>query len=267
MPEQVHLSSKFPELDSSEPAIGGSRTRWRDTEELIESGASFATPALGCILSSSSTEDADLTAWTQACFPGSIFWTFRDLLAVSDAVPIEFLSMVFVCGDDLPGLYRHFRNLRGIIGDIPKMNVVRQAGPRDIAQALAAGFDDVFDISEMQMPEARARAEAILRRYRLNDGADHAPVTSEAMARGLTRTDLRRRELALLTLLIEQSKKVLSVPDISTALSGDRLGMSPNAVRVLVCHLRKKLVPGVQIKSHSGRGYSISLSSVKKLKP
>ena len=128
-------------------------------------------------------------------------------------------------------------------------------------EGLKAGVDDYL-IKPFDLEELIARVQALLRRSngRLTQDIKNGAISLDTAARTVHKNgkpvNLSGREFAILSILMENTGKVLNKQEIEDKLYGWDIEIESNAVEVHISHLRKKL--GEQlIKTIRGMGYIV----------
>lgn len=126
---------------------------------------------------------------------------------------------------------------------------------------LHAGADDYL-IKPFDLDELHARLHALLRRAggRASDAIEHGALrlqasSGQAWLRGQP-VELSRRELALLSTLLQNPGRILSADQLQDSLYGFGAEIESNAVNVHIHHLRRKLGAGI-VETVRGLGYRL----------
>ena len=130
---------------------------------------------------------------------------------------------------------------------------------------LRAGADDYL-LKPFDLDELVARLHALVRRAsgRSSDLVEHGSLTfsassAEVRLHGM-RVELSRRELALLSALLQNPGRILSLEQLQSSLYGFETGVESNAVNVHIHHLRRKLGPAI-VETVRGLGYRLGEAS------
>ncbi|HEY5800056.1 MAG TPA: response regulator [Burkholderiaceae bacterium] len=153
------------------------------------------------------------------------------------------------------------RRLRGSGVNVPILILTARDAVEDRVTGLRAGADDYllkpFDLSELV-----ARLHALLRRSsgRSVDEIEYGalrinPASGETFMDGRP-VALSRREMALLTALLQARGRILSPDQLKDSLYDFNEEIESNALNVHIHHLRRKLDPGL-IETVRGVGYRI----------
>ena len=169
-------------------------------------------------------------------------------------------NLLIIGGVDVVRIKKIFRNNEMIIMGKAKICLLSNSTPHDRAELLELGFDDVIDIARSESEEGVARISGIFRRYNLAYEHNRIErIRSELISKITCESNLNRRyKLAIIT-LIEARKFPVPYSRLCNLLSLDHDPMSVGALKVLICSIRKKLSPGVEINSISGFGYYLSI--------
>jgi two-component system KDP operon response regulator KdpE len=162
---------------------------------------------------------------------------------------------------DLPGI-EVLRRLREW-SQVPVLVLSVRDQPEDKVEALEAGADDYvtkpFDGSELL-----ARCRAIMRRRDsssdlplLSCGALHVDFVARVVSVGRKVVELTATEYELLRLLALNAGKVLTHSHILRSIWGPKSEEQRQYLRVHLAALRRKLGPGVPIKTETGIGYRL----------
>ena len=136
---------------------------------------------------------------------------------------------------------------------------------RDAVEHRVAGLDagaDDYLIKPFDLDELHARLHALLRRAggRASDSIEHGALrlqasSGQAWLRGQP-VELSRRELALLSTLLQNPGRILSADQLQDSLYGFGAEIESNAVNVHIHHLRRKLGAGI-VETVRGLGYRL----------
>ena len=154
------------------------------------------------------------------------------------------------------------------VSSVPIVVLSARATETDKVQALRAGADD-YITGATGRREFVARVEALVRRGRQapqRDGAfadselvvDHAAHTVLAAGEGVELTPLEYR---LLTALVNHAGETLGHARLAELVWGTRTGVGPDAVRLYVSYLRRKLGPPVRNRIETVRGFGYRYAS------
>ncbi len=183
----------------------------------------------------------------------------------ADAVPLilsEPYSLV-VLDLGLPGLsgFDVLKAVRTAGSTVPVMVLTARDGITDRVRGLDLGADDYlakpFDLAEFE-----ARVRALVRRGQavpnpsLRCGALELDRATGTVTLDGVPVPLRRRELAVLTILMTRAGKPVPKERLSAEIFGFDEAVAPNALELYVARLRKKLQPGgPEIRTIRGLGY------------
>ncbi|MGC5779794.1 response regulator [Methylobacterium sp. NFXW15] len=163
----------------------------------------------------------------------------------------------------LPGLpgFDVLKAVRAAGSTVPVMVLTARDSVTDRVRGLDLGADDYlpkpFDLAEFE-----ARVRALVRRGQavpnpiLRCGNLELDRTSGTVTLGGEPVALRRRELAVLTILMTRAGKPVPKERLSAEIFGFDEAVAPNALELYVARLRKKLQPdGPEIRTIRGLGY------------
>lgn len=157
------------------------------------------------------------------------------------------------------------RRLRAAGRGLPVLILTARDSVEDKVAGLRAGADD-YMLKPFDLNELVARLHALLRRAagRSVDVIEHGPLRLDP-ASGEVRLHgeavaLSRRELALLTALLQARGRILSTQQLKDSLYHFDESVESNALNVHLHHLRRKLGAGM-IGTVRGVGYRIMVAS------
>ncbi|HSD61247.1 MAG TPA: response regulator transcription factor [Burkholderiales bacterium] len=152
--------------------------------------------------------------------------------------------------------------LRGRNSNLPVLILTALNGVDDRVRGLDLGADDYLT-KPFQLAELEARVRALTRRGMC--GAPtmlvHGPLCFDQVGRraslGGDVLELSARELGLLEILVQRGGRVVSKQQLVDHLCEWGEEVSDNAIEVYVHRLRRKLEPGVKIRTVRGLGYCL----------
>ncbi len=157
------------------------------------------------------------------------------------------------------------RRMRGSGDRSPVLMLTARDAVSDRVDGLDAGADDYL-VKPFALAELKARLRALLRRV----DPGESPVSTFAdlsldrltreVRRGEREVELTRTEFALLELLIEHPRQVLTRSQIYNAVWGYDFGESSNSLGVYIGYLRRKTEAGGEkrlIQTVRGVGYAL----------
>ena len=163
----------------------------------------------------------------------------------------------------LPGLpgFDVLKAIRAAGSTVPVMVLTARDAISDRVRGLDLGADDYllkpFDLSEFE-----ARVRALVRRGQavpnpvLRCGTLELDRATGTVTLSGAPVALRRRELAVLTILMTRVGKPVPKERLSAEIFGFDEAVAPNALELYVARLRKKLQPdGPEIRTIRGLGY------------
>jgi two-component system OmpR family response regulator/two-component system response regulator QseB len=154
------------------------------------------------------------------------------------------------------------RRLRGRGQDLPVLILTARDGISDKIAGLDGGADD-FLVKPVALDELTARLRALARRAagRAMPLIRHNALVLDPASRQVTVNDdvvdLSAREFSVLQTLLENVGRVMTRPQIESAIYGWRDEPDSNALEVHIHHLRRKLGADF-IKTLRGVGYTIT---------
>ncbi len=199
------------------------------------------------------------TALSQAGYAVDLANTAEDADAALNTTPYD----LAVLDINLPGKsgLELVSNLRKRAKDIPVLALTARDTTKQKVEGLNAGMDDYL-VKPFDLEELLARIQALFRRSngRQTPHIKNGPITFDTVARTVRKNgkpiDLSARELAVLTILMENLGKVMNKQEIEDKMYGWDIEVESNTVEVHVSHLRKKLGENM-IKTIRGLGYIV----------
>ena len=153
------------------------------------------------------------------------------------------------------------RDLRKRKKDIPILALTARDTTRQKVEGFNAGVDDYL-VKPFDLDELLVRIQALIRRSagRTTATIENGEISLDPAARTVQKkgipVSVSAREFAILTILMENSGKVLNKQEIEDKLYGWDIEIESNAVEVHISHLRKKLGEKL-IKTIRGMGYIV----------
>lgn len=184
--------------------------------------------------------------------------------AALEVEPLEpYALMVLDVGlPDISG-FEVLRTLRRRGSRTPILNLTARDTTQDKVTGLDLGADDYL-LKPFDPAELEARVRALIRRRHgdpnptLSLGAMSLDRSAGIVRIGERQIELRKRELAVLLVLLEQVGRVVPKERLSAEVFAYDDLVGPNALELYVARLRKKLSPdGPTIRTHRGVGYQI----------
>ncbi|KQS71110.1 MULTISPECIES: response regulator [Methylobacterium] len=163
----------------------------------------------------------------------------------------------------LPGLpgFEVLKAVRAAGSTVPVMILTARDAISDRVRGLDLGADDYL-LKPFDLAEFEARVRALVRRGQavpnpvLRCGALELDRAAGTVTLGGAPVALRRRELAVLTILMTRAGKPVPKERLSAEIFGFDEAVAPNALELYVARLRKKLQPdGPEIRTIRGLGY------------
>ncbi len=163
----------------------------------------------------------------------------------------------------LPGLpgFEVLKTLRAAGSTVPVMVLTARDAIADRVRGLDLGADDYL-LKPFDLAEFEARVRALVRRGQavpnpvLQCGALVLDRATATVTLDGVPVALRRRELAVLTVLMAKAGKPVPKERLSAEIFGFDEPVAPNALELYVARLRKKLQPnGPEIRTIRGLGY------------
>ncbi len=172
-------------------------------------------------------------------------------------------DVLIVGGNDSRRIARLVRTNEAILRNRLKISLVSGSNAQRRSQLLLAGFDDVFDIDKIAPPEAIARVAAMWQRYELKFAQEKSRKAEREKLNEISYLDrLTPRERAVLEALAEARGTFSSYKSLRQAASNYYEDITFDNLKVIICNLRKKLRPGVQIVARPLQGYELTRSPV-----
>ena len=161
-------------------------------------------------------------------------------------------------GNDVRRLGRIVRGGNALLARRIKIALVSNGNTQRRAQLINAGFDDVFDADRTHPHEAQSRVVAIWRRYLMRFERERIEFHNEALlARVCNPHSLTNRERRLLLLLLSSDQNFATYSVIKREISNYHEDISDAYLKVIVCVVRRKLMPGVRIVARALKGYRL----------
>lgn len=169
-------------------------------------------------------------------------------------------DVLVVSGSDIRRLSSIIRLAEPMLRRRMCIGLISDGNAKRRAQLIAAGADDVFSPRKMHPIEAIARVEAIRRRYvTANELEQEKLVQEEQLARLCEANRLTDRERRLLLHLCSARDHFSRYDMILRDLTDYHERLAPTHLKLIVCHLRRKLRPGVKIIARRGEGYQLAM--------
>jgi DNA-binding response OmpR family regulator len=208
-----------------------------------------------------STADAFVNAridWLNTVIPGCKNYAYADGATHYFSLADDDFDIMIFGGNDAVRSARFLKHGKPILNRRLKILLMTDSLPPRRAQALTAGFDDVFDTSRTKPAEAVARITAMWRRYNDRVRAEHLAFVSRTQIEEVAVFDtLSARERKILEILIGRRESFASYALLQANLSTHHDGITFQHLKVIICELRKKLRPGYKIRSRALLGYEI----------
>jgi DNA-binding response OmpR family regulator len=178
-----------------------------------------------------------------------------------DAVVLD-LMMPVVSGSEV------CRRLRDEGNDVPILMLTARGSVAERVAGLEGGADDYL-VKPFALEELVARLRAIRRRLdhpgpRLTVGDVVLDVLEQRVWVAGTEVELARRELSMLTALMENAGRVVSRSRLFDEVWGDEVDIRSNALDVHMSRLRARLEPAEQVRVHALRGVGYRLENAAK---
>jgi DNA-binding response OmpR family regulator len=167
----------------------------------------------------------------------------------------------------LPGLpgFEALRRIRAVGATVPVMILTARDAVTDRVKGLDLGADDYL-LKPFELAEFEARVRALIRRGQgrpnpvLSCGTLVLDRSTGTISLDGVPLALRRRELAVLTVLMARAGQVVPKERLSAEVFGFDEAVAPNALELYVARLRRKLTPGgPEIRTIRGLGYLLDV--------
>lgn len=241
---------------------------------VVRHGASAAQPAVNALLdapdentyeylenrcvSINDTWRPQRDAWLKDVFPGAVTFNFSDDDTKALSRYPNGYGALIVGGNDVARMGRFLKANRAALNGVVKICLTCGSNAQKRAQALHAGFDDVFDVEKMQAAEAIARIDAMRRRYQAAIEMDNSKIKNDRILGEYVNVErLTDRERAIMENLIADKSRFISYSKVQQLCSDFHSQISFENVKVIICNLRKKLKPGVRIIAQPHKGYML----------
>lgn len=167
----------------------------------------------------------------------------------------DFDILVFGC-HDISRIKSYLRANAPLLDKKVKICLLFGGNAQRRAKALAAGFDDVFDISKVFPVEGLARTYAIWRRYQMTIAErDSQHAHQLALEKICDIKHITPRQMRALECLAASPNRLVQYRSLCDMIGGNESYISDANLKVIVCHLRKLLRPGFKILSQHNLGY------------
>ncbi|MEN9683656.1 MAG: hypothetical protein RLZZ427_1407 [Pseudomonadota bacterium] len=207
-------------------------------------------------ISINDTFRAQRDAWLEEYFPGVVAFNFSDDDTKALSRYPNGYGVLVVGGNDVARMGRFLKANRAALSGVVKICLTCGSTAQKRAQALHAGFDDVFDIEKMQGVEAVARVQAMRRRYQSAIELDNSKIKTDRVVNEYAAVErLTDRERAIMEVLIADKHNFISYAKVQQICSDFHNQISFENVKVIICNLRKKLKDGVRIIAQPHKGY------------
>ena len=205
--------------------------------------------------------------WVQLAFPNNSVTSISESYIAALAPSQSEFDLVIVVGSD-PRRMRHLlRFYRMALTSRPKIALLQAATPPDRTMLLNAGFDEVCDL-RMPIPEARARASALLHRYSLSVehfltediiNSNDIKYINKKYLREDFRLILNTRQIAVLNILSRKFSSPVSISQLNTCLP-NRKSLQRSSFVVLISSLRSAINNKYSIRYCSPSSYVLEHS-------
>jgi two-component system response regulator TctD len=190
----------------------------------------------------------------------AVDWVLDGQTALAEAAEPYAVIVLDVGLPDLDG-FSVLSRLRRRGNQTPLLVLTARDAVKDRVTGLNLGADD-YMLKPFELEELAARIRALSRR-RGGTAAPELTVGSLTIDRNAARAfvggvdlELRRRELALLTVLATHPGQLVSRHRLAGEMFGHDDEVSPNALDLYVARVRRKLQPlGPRIRTVRGQGY------------
>lgn len=154
------------------------------------------------------------------------------------------------------------RDFRQAKRNLPVLIISARASLEERILGLNEGADDYL-CKPFEPEEVVARVHALLRRAtsRASNVIEHGPLTLDMESKKITfhgqDVVLHRREISVLEYLLANVERVVSKPQIVQHISSFEDELSETAIETYISRLRKKFMPGLNIRTVRGLGYML----------
>lgn len=201
---------------------------------------------------------AQREAWLTLAFADVDQFSYSDGATSYLSLAARGFDGLLVGGNDVQRMTRIVRRGGAMLARRMKVALVYGANSQRRAQLISAGFDDVFDAEKTHPMEARARAVAIWRRYLMRFNQERVELQNETLlSRICNPYKLSTREKKVLLLLLKSDHHFVTYAALKREVSDYHEEVSDKYLKVIVCLLRRKLIPGASIVSRTLKGYSL----------
>lgn len=142
----------------------------------------------------------------------------------------------------------------------PSIAMISSSTPRQRAYLLRCGFDDVFDLSELEPLEGLMRIAAIWSGYsRYRSAAEIERRLERELVRMSSDGSWTNQQRQFLTLLLTSPGGFVRYDDLGAKISEESSIVPRHYLKVVASHIRKKLTNGYCLSAISQRGYLLSM--------
>lgn len=199
-----------------------------------------------------------LTDWIGHTFPSHSICHISESYIADVSPRNSSFDLLVVAGREVRRVRQILKFYGPALNCVPKIAMLHVTMPKERAALLNSGFDDVFEL-RMKVPEARARAIALVNRYAI--AADLQPSLVLMPHLSLFRKaapHMTPRERSIGELLFKRYPDPVSFSELTSAMPG-KAPLGTSSLRVLISKLRLKLPSNVRINHHSSIAYSLEI--------
>ncbi|MCX7283728.1 MAG: hypothetical protein NTX28_06750 [Novosphingobium sp.] len=204
------------------------------------------------------TDTLPQLSWIELAFPNSVLSLISETY-IADITPSRSdYDLLVVAGKDARRLSRLYRFYKPALQNKPTLAVLDTSTPRERTALLNCGFDDVCD-PRTPIPEVRARASALMRRYEMASQKVLTTSISQNLRSVLPHdrsSALSLRQRRILSHLVEKSPQPVAI-DTLRFLEGPYKALAYSTVKVMISTLRGVISDEYEILYVSPSSYSL----------
>ena len=196
--------------------------------------------------------------WLRNAFSKHVIYEFSEDDTSSITTVNHDFNVLVLAGNDISRMRQFIAQNHAILVSRVKICLMRASNARRRAQALMAGFDDVFDIGRTRPLEASIRTFSIWNRYQIAQVQNNASAALHLALQTVCKLDqITPRQRRCIECLFEAKGRLVSYRQLSDRIGSGEVMITDTNLKVIICNLRKQLLPGCSIKADHGVGYRL----------